>query len=184
MNRNKYSSYIPLDSEKTKKQMLAIEKCWKSYLSEVTSLQGGNVNITMPEYSVDVLALREIVERVYQRKDYFIRFHSGMVMSEYKEIGLNMFWITKFKPFRILNNSLDEETSFRANEDFAMYYMLTALKNLSKKLGLKYDSDRISANLYSELLYTLCFRDISKEAIGIIVELIANIVIIDLPSEV
>lgn len=183
MRKTRSNSYAPINSEKLAKQMQVIEDCWSTYLSEITALQSNNTQLKVPQYSVDIVALREIVERVYQRKDYFIRFHSGMLMSEYKEIGLYMFWISKFKPFRILDLNFNKHTSFRANEDFAMYFMLSALKNLANKLGLKYNSDNISGNLYGEILYSLCFRDLSKESLGIIVELVANIVISDLPTK-
>ena len=63
-----------------------------------------------------------------------------------------------------------------------MYYMLVALKNLADELKLTYDSEKLSGSLYDEILYSMSFRDISKEALGIMVELVANIVIPDLQN--
>lgn len=188
------NNYIPLNSDELKKNILAIENCWKEFISKVT--QEYNKDIEHPidvEYEVNALSLRELVERVHQRKDYFIRYHNGMKMSEFKEIGLNMFWLAKFKPFNITGNKYEDSVSISINEDFAMFYMLSALKNLSEelrkiyakeieegKLVLLYDSDKLSGNLYDEILYSLCFRDIPKEAMGVLVELVANIVIPDI----
>lgn len=131
MNKN---SYTPINSEQLEKEMVAIEVCWKTFLKKITNYYHDNNQDFKVNYTVNTLALREIVERVYQRKDYFFRYHSGMCMSEYKEIGLNMFWISKFKPFCIFGEGYEEELAFNINDDFALFYMLTALKNLAKKI--------------------------------------------------
>lgn len=181
MNKN---SYVPINSEQLEKEMVAIVECWKTFLEKITAYYHDNNNKRFSvSYTVNTLALREIVERVYQRKDYFCRYHSGMLMSEFKEIGLNMFWISKFKPFCISGDGYEEELAFNINDDFALFFMLTALENLAKKMKLEYSSERLSGKLYNEILYSLCFRDLSKEALGIIVELVAHLVITELPVE-
>lgn len=180
----KPNDYIPINSDELANQMTDIENCWKNFLGEILQYYKNDKNDENIEinYTMNTLALREVVERVYQRKDYFKRYHSGMLMSEYKEIGLSMFWISKFKPFNITGHGYDDKIAFNINEDFAMYYMLVALKNLADELKLTYDSEKLSGSLYDEILYSMSFRDISKEALGIMVELVANIVIPDLQN--
>ncbi|MBE6678815.1 MAG: hypothetical protein E7597_08490 [Ruminococcaceae bacterium] len=175
--------YVPINSDDLAKRMVKIEDCWKDFLGKMLKYYSNESKDIELDYSVNVLALREVVERVYQRKDYFKRYHSGMRMSEYKEIGLTMFWISKFKPFNITGHGYDDKIAFNINDDFAMYYMLLALKNLAEELKLEYNSDKLTGRLYDEMLYSLSFRDISKEALGILVELVANIVILNLPGE-
>lgn len=177
-------SYIPISSDDLEKRMEDILNCWKIYFENISKKYQEIEQLKAPiEYSVNSVALRELVERVYQRRDYFARYHSGLVMSEFKEIGLNMFWISKFKPFHVTNLENIDKFAFEVNDDFAMFHMFTALKELADSLGLAYDSAKIPRTLYYEMSYCLAFRDVSKEALGMIVELIARIVIPDLPSE-
>lgn len=183
MNKKMQYGYVPINSDELTKRMVSIEDCWKKFINKLMKYYEDNGNTSKIEYSINTVAIREIVERVYQRKDYFDRYHSGMEMSEYKEIGLYMFWLSKFKPFCMTGLGYDDKVAFNINEDFIMFYMLSALKNLAEEMNLEYNSDKISGKLYDEILYSLCFRDLSKEAMGLIVELVANVVILDLPVE-
>lgn len=170
--------YIHITSQELEERMMAIRDCWSQFFTKMVELYKKETGIDTLEvkYEVNTEALHEIVDRVYQREDYFKRYHSGMKMSEYKEIGLNMFWLAKFHPFNIDGKGFDERFCFDINEEFILYYMFIALEELAKIQKKNYDSERISRSLYDELLYSLSFRDISKEAMGIIVELVANIV--------
>lgn len=186
--------YRPLGSDALQKGTNDILNCWEDFISRAkTEYNKSSIKFVKWGYAVDNLALKEIVERVHQRKDYFFRYHFNMQMSEFKEIGLNMFWLTKFHPFRILDENIEAQDAFGINEEFAMFYMLSSLKNFALELqevnradiekgeyDLQYNPDLLTGNLYDEILYSLSFRDISKEAFGIIVELVAHIVIPDL----
>lgn len=175
--------YVPINSQELEKRMTAIEDCWKDFFAELVKYYNEKEESTVAvAYDVNVLALREIVERVYQREDYFVRYHSGMRMSEFKEIGLYVFWMIKFKPFNINGKEYTDKFAFDINEEFALYYVFFSLKSLADELRIQYNSDSISQKLYDEMLYSLSFRDISKEAFGIIVELIARIVMPNLPN--
>lgn len=174
--------YVPVSSEILEERMNDIVNCWEVYFQHVVEMYTKDNPDLLIEYTVNSVALRELVERVYQRKDYFLRYHSNLKMSEFKEIGLNMFWISKFKPFQIRANFNIDKLAFETNDDFAMFHLLTALEKLAKTLGLDFDSKRIPYSLYCELAYCLNFRDISKEALGMIVELIARIAIPNLPE--
>lgn len=174
--------YISPNADILEKDIFAIESCWQDFLKNLQQLYKDDEGIDIKiDYSEDILALEELVKRVHERRDYFLRYHKGMQMSEFKEIGLNMFWLMKFQIFRIDCKEIDSKIKFNINEDFALYFMFSALKKMAEKLGLSYDSDKLLGQVYNEILYSLCFRDISKEALGLIVELIANIIIKDLP---
>lgn len=175
------NNYTPITSEELQKRMLAIRECWLQFFTKMVDLykQETGEDSVKVDYVMNTEALHEMVERVYQRDDYFKRYHSGMYMSEYKEIGLNMFWLAKFRPFNIDGKGFEDKFAFDINQEFIMHYMFTALEQLAKIQKRKYDSTKITRSLYDELAYSVSFRDISKEAMGIIVELVANIVIFD-----
>lgn len=173
--------YTPITSQELEERMLVIRDCWVQFFSTMVELykQETGVDSVEVKYEMNTEALHEMVERVYQRDDYFKRYHSGMKMSEYKEIGLNMFWLAKFRPFNIDGKGFKEKFAFDINQEFVLHYMFTALEQVAKMQKRKYDSTKITRLLYDELAYSISFRDISKEAMGIIVELVANIIIYD-----
>lgn len=193
---DEFDNYIQPSSDELSKEFDNILKCWKDFIDRAKGVYSNDGKESVKwKYDVDDFALKEMVVRVHQRKDYFYRYHSHMSMSEYKEIGLNMFWLTKFHPFRLLGHDYDEMDAFGINEQFAMFYMLSSLRAFSSRLRkkysegieqgkykLEYNSDLLPGDLYDEICYTLTFRDVSKEVLGVLVELVANIVIPDLKS--
>lgn len=191
-----YVDYVPPSSDELYGELDAIYRCWEDFIDRAKGVYSNDgKKLVKWKYDVDDWALKEMIVRVNQRKDYFYRYHSHMSMSEYKEIGLNMFWLTKFHPFRLLGHDYDEMDAFGINEEFAMFYMLSSLKAFSSRLRdkysegieqgkykLEYNSDLLTGDLYDEIRYTLSFRDVSKEVLGVLVELVANIVIPDLKA--
>ena len=124
-------------------------------------------------YYVNVFTLREIFERTHQREDYFERYHNKLQMSNFKEIGLIAFWISKLKPFHLKEGYFDDFFDSKINEEFALYFMFNAIVRYVKEQGYGYSLKYINSELYNELLYTIQYRDLSKEAFGCIVELIS-----------
>lgn len=171
--------YAPMTSSEMEKQMMAIVDSWKTFFAGIKESTEGKIAFENSRYFVNSKALNELVKRVHQRKDYFTRYHSGLNMSEFKEIGLNMFWLSKLKPFSVEGEKNIDAHTFDLNEDFAVYHMLNCLEAMAKRLNLKYDEKRVSQSLYYEMSYCLSFRDMSKEAMGILVELVARVVIPD-----
>lgn len=170
--------FIPITSQELEERINSILECWELFYNKMVNLYKEEMQVELPaDYVVNAMALREMVKRVYQREDYFMRYHSNLKMSEYKEIGLDMFWLSKFKPFCVDGVGFDDKFAFDINFEFILFYMLNALEKVAKMQEKKFDSTKITKSLYDEMLYTLLFRDISKEAMGLIVELVANIVI-------
>lgn len=89
---DEYIDYVPLGSDELFGELHAILKCWEDFIDRAKGLyiSDGKKKVKW-KYDVDDYALKEMLVRVHQRKDYFYRYHSHMCMSEYKEIGLNFY---------------------------------------------------------------------------------------------
>ena len=154
------SEYICLNSDKMEQKIGLILELWHNFLQRTVSAYVSEYNEmgqccenlencdAKEIYYVNVVTLREIFERTHQREDYFERYHNKLQMSNFKEIGLIAFWISKLKPFHLKEEYAEEQ-------------------------GYGYSLKHINSELYNELLYTMQYRDLSKEAFGCIVELIS-----------
>lgn len=143
-----------------------IERCNKYQRSP-------RIDSIKPElYSVNRDILEEIFERVHQRADYFDRYHTKLKMSDFKEIGLVAFWIAKLKPYYLNANSFSGFFSAKVNEEFSLFYIFSTLAQYATKQKKRYSIKKCTPELVNELLYTMQYRDLSKEAYGCIVELL------------
>lgn len=181
--------YIQLSSDELKVKISKLIDLWDCFFNDIKTLyvdkstsentdflSNGNIENL---YNVNLFALREVFERTHQRTDYFDRYHERLKMSDFKEIGLIAFWISKFKPFSLKPNLFNEAFAMRINEEFALYFIFNSIANYSSLQGQKYKLSRINSELYNELLYTMQYRDLSKEAYGCVVELIYLAMITD-----
>lgn len=176
------ADYIKLNCEDIQKKVSKIINLWETFLENVktpyldTFQNKTTVIVTERKiedlYETNMFALREIFERTHQREDYFDRYHEKLKMSDFKEIGLIAFWISKFKPFHLSSSIFNEAFSLRINEEFALFFIFNAIANYASEQNQEVDLTKINAELYNELLYTMQYRDLSKEAFGCIVELI------------
>lgn len=179
------NEYIQLKSDEMEQKISLILDLWHDFLQKTVltyvskckkrrqhceSLENCD---TKEIYCVNIVALREIFERTHQREDYFERYHNKLQMSNFKEIGLIAFWISKLKPFYLKEGYFDDVFNLKINEEFALYFIFNAIARYAKEQGYEYSLKRINSELYNELLYTMQYRDLSKEAFGCIVELIS-----------
>ena len=67
----------------------------------------------------------------------------------------------------------DDFFDSKINEEFALYFIFNAIARYAEEQGYGYSLKHINSELYNELLYTMQYRDLSKEAFGCIVELIS-----------
>ena len=132
--------------------------------------------------SVNRTLILTIISKVDQRYDYFRYFHD-IDISELKEIALNAFWIIKLKPLSITKHDIQDDNTKEENiddnkydlinEKLAIYYILRGVRSYIK-LKKDADAERLLDSLpkeyFDELLYTFTFRDISKEAMILLVE--------------
>lgn len=179
------ANYIELTSDEMKNKIDLIINLWHeflkktipAYVEECEALNQKHFPFKDDDFQqvsyINVIGLREIFERVHQREDYFERYHKKLKMSNYKEIGLIAFWIVKLKPFHLKEEYFDEFFDFRVNEEFALYFIFNSIAQYAKELNKNYSLKKIDPDLYNELLYTMQYRDLSKEAYGAIVELLS-----------
>lgn len=117
---------------------------------------------------VNAPAVVRICNRVDQRKDYYLYYHSTeekvMHMSHEKEMGLWAYWVCKYKPVRFLNKE-EEELFFLQNgcdvsDAFAAYIIISIVCSNNNGRAKYFNSKRVA-----DLYYDLANRDFSKEAI-------------------
>ena len=112
-----------------------------------------------------------VIKKVDQRKHYYKEFH-GIDMSELKEISLLCFWLVKFKPYYIKDDVLSANESI--NEKFSVYLILHTIRTLLQTMKSSEASiNNLPKEYIYELVYSLRFRDISKEALILLTETIA-----------
>lgn len=118
-----------------------------------------------------------VIAKVHQRKKYFEYFH-GLEMSDCKEVALICFWYIKLRPICAASKDLfmkEMEEFNYINEKLAVYYILTALQGLLEEKNLPVEPlENINKDFVRELIYSFRYRDISKEALILLVEGMAS----------
>lgn len=123
---------------------------------------------------IDETSVAQIITRVNKRKQYFQYFHH-LNLSDLKELGLYCFWIIKLRPLSRAGtcDTPDKKSDFESvNEKFAIYNIIAKLRSLMPN-----DEERVN-QLFNEkyiyeLLYSFTYRDISKEAMILLIETMA-----------
>lgn len=117
-----------------------------------------------------------VITKVDQRQKYFKFFH-GLEMSEYKEAALVAFWYIKLRPIMIRSDVIAEylpEEYDSINEKLAVFFLLRTLRiMLIKRHRSEDELDALPKEYLRELVYTFTYRDISKEAIIMLIETMA-----------
>ena len=112
--------------------------------------------------------LYTIIERVYKRKYYFLVFQDGCKISEYKEASLLAYWILKLRPLWIDPKCeiIDQFEKYDVNEYFALFVLSSVLNtDVFSDDAIFKDKDYIE-----ELLYSMRFRDLTKEAFMLLMD--------------
>ena len=157
-------AYSEIDMEIASKEAERINSLFDNFL-----LSNGFHNLTYIVNNTDLLL---IVRKVDQRKHYFKEFHN-LDMSELKEISLICFWLTKFRVYRVENQE-DDSINDSINEKFCVYLIIHTIRSLLKTLNKPDDSlNYLSKEYIYQLVYSLRFRDLSKEALILLTETIA-----------
>jgi len=140
-------------------------------------------------FGVDKKVLYEVLNKVDQRREYFRIFHN-IKISEFKQISLIVFWIIKLKPIFLKSNDgfsvIDDHKSdlindyVSINEAFGIYVIISCLRALVSNSNNNSSDEKITSffteDYIYELRYTFYYRDVSKEALIILVETIAKAV--------
>lgn len=131
-----------------------------------------DISLLSDSNSVDINQrnLAEVISRTYKRKEYYKYFHNITNVSELKETALLCFWIIKLKPFTVLIDRSPLRPS--ANEKFALNLILSQIQHL---LSLQGEDFRMLDDCFiQDTLYAFKYRDLSKEAMILYVDSIAN----------
>lgn len=152
-----------------------MQKIWikqKEFVESFVSSNGYDASLLCLNQS----AILEIIVKVDQRRQYFKYFHR-LDMSEYKEAALNGFWYIKLHPLNIRPQENSQRLDQRydsINEKLALYIILKTLRTLLKEKHLPVKRlDELPKSYVHELIYSLTYRDISKEALILLVESMA-----------
>ena len=161
--------YNPVSPEYMYNTVSDFEKNLEKYKKVMFSwLEGYSNNLR-----INIPMLYRIVERIDQRKDYYLYFHSNhknaMRMSQAKEVALFCYWFLKYKPLSFEEAYNDakffEENSYTLNELYVAYILITFI------VGLDEENQRFfNAKVVSTLTYSMTNREISKETIILYVE--------------
>lgn len=144
--------------ENFEKYKEVVEDMFKSYSTEM------RINYPM---------VYRIIERIDQRRDYYLYFHSNhdhaMYMSQAKETALFCYWLIKYKPISF-ENSYEEfnffsENGYTVNELYTAFLLMSFITGLDDS-NIKYFNEEAIFTL----TYSLTNREISKEALILYVE--------------
>ena len=117
-------------------------------------------------------AMEEIVVRVDKRKQYVKYFHNDMTLNEYKVMALKVYWILKLRPFWVTATEKDNEDLLdigtRINEKIALHIFLSMIKKFNSQFFE--DGQDLVKDYSAELLYSFRYRDISKEAMYLMLD--------------
>lgn len=167
-----------MDNNKFRYTTLSDEELQKRWTKHRTIIEGFlNENEYQQNYLfVNEDAVLSVITKVDQRKEYFKFFH-GLNMSEFKEAALIAFWYMKLRPINLRSKefaakSLKEYDAI--NEKLAVYYILKTLRiMLYKNNKSPNELDSVSKKYINELIYTFTYRDVSKEALIMLIETMA-----------
>ena len=157
-------AYSEIDKEIAIHEAKRINRLFENFL-----ISNGFNGLT---YAVNNTDLLLTIRKVDQRKHYFKEFHN-LDMSELKEISLICFWLTKFRIYRV-ENYKDDSINDSINEKFCVYLIIHTIRSILKTESKSDDPLKFLSKEYIyQFVYSLRFRDISKESLILLTETIA-----------
>jgi hypothetical protein len=168
--RNIDTRYQQMTPDELYLEVASLERMFKTFL-----MIAGYPNDL--KYDVDVMGVVETITRIDKRTAYYSYFHEGNKIHEMKRVGILVYWLLKFKPFRIIdpritNGTIKQiEDSFNLNESFALSLIYSGLLK-SNRLNT---TPKSKSELHKNLLYTLKYREMSQDSIMSLVYSLYNI---------
>ena len=162
----KVSQYQEMPPREIETIMSSILKTWDQFIKGIKNKEASSEHQDL--FNVNLDTLGEIV----------IRANRSPKNSEYKKTALYAFWLVKLKPFSLSKGHFEPYDPYAAkvNEEFAMYFILSVLKNIAVSKSKNTNLDDLGEGMYREIVYAFQYRDISQEAMMLIVELIDKVV--------
>lgn len=160
MGRNESSTYEPM----TDTELLSLLALLEEQFRRFVAYSGYPDDL---KYSISRRDLVDAVMRVDKREAYFYYFHNKMEINERKKMALYVYWILKFKPFKVTDNRyVDKKRESCVNEAFAVYMICSILFDADKLS----DTSSKKETFYKKLMYAFRFRNISIDAMLLLVE--------------
>lgn len=162
------SQYVPMDESDLRDEVSKVSKWAKEFVAQN--------RYNSEDLAISETAIYQIITKVDQRKQYFAYFHH-LNISDFKEMALYAFWIVKLMPLQLKkgDNLPDQPFAFESlNPKFAVYLTIKKLRSLAKDDEQRGRINDFFGKKYMyELIYSLTYRDISKEAMILLIETIA-----------
>ncbi len=120
---------------------------------------------------IDITSMVEALVRMDQRELHYKMYHNLMSWNELKQTAALCCWILKYKPIRpeISAKSIYWE---RINETFCLYLIMCAIKKYRALQNLP--ALALGRKNVVELIYLFKHRDISCDALAVVIETLAN----------
>lgn len=154
------------------KKNLEVE--WMKHMSVISAFFTNN-DYDEDHFAINKATIYSIITKIDQRKHYFKVFHK-LKISEYKEVALLAFWYVKLRPLSIRSqDGVNQESSVNTiNEKLAVYHIFTILRSNLKFHNLdEAPLDNLQEEYVEELIYSLMYQDLAKEALILLVESMA-----------
>jgi hypothetical protein len=140
---------------------------FQSQLRDFLSASGYESDVNV---FVSKRALIDMIIRTDKRKAYYQCFHR-MKINECKVAALYIYWLLKFRPITIADTRYEgKRASTCVNEAFAIFVVFATLKRVHGIAQLTMDK----YSYYDKLLYSFRFRNISIDAMILLVESISQ----------
>ena len=129
------------------------------------------------DFPVDIelneMLIGEAVVRIDKRRDYFAIFHDKTEINEIKEAALWAYWVLKFKPIRVKQDTLkqlaveDQARLVHINESFAFFLIFSAVKAVAKKRKVEF---KVHQRYIEKINYAFRYWHLNKSALMLIAE--------------
>lgn len=162
---NTTAAYIMLTPEERQVQIDKLLLVWNDFIDI------NEPSLSEKDVFINTRTLSEVVERVSKRKYYFEVFHHLPHISEFKELALYVFWITKLKPFTVTNE--ESRLCASVNELYAFHMVISVfekIRDVKKIVNFSYPSKA----MLSDFVYGLKYQDLTKESLVIYIEALAS----------
>jgi hypothetical protein len=159
-NRNTNDRYQQMTEKEIFDETASLERMFKLFLT----ISGYPEDL---KYDADVRAVVEMLTRIDKRTAYYSYFHNGNKIHELKRIGNLIYWLLKFKPFRITDGRITNsgienmEAAFNLNETFATSLIYSGLM----KFGKLQTVPKKNSEIHKTLLYAFKYREMSQDSI-------------------
>jgi hypothetical protein len=140
------------------KEWMNLSYSKESYLPSYVSKLNENEDKSKPFRSDECIL--NIIDLVERRRVYLHVFHD-LNMSEWNEMALYCFWIIKLHPYYHCCSHNLKKTANELNAIIAMRLFIQVLNRIRKSKGKK----KIGQLRIKNIIHTFRYRDISKEAI-------------------